>query len=61
MDRFSNMDWDAITTPINVPIYEGLLKKSHYDSDKTEFLVKGFKEGYDEVLKIDKTKQEIFH
>ena len=45
--RFDDKKWAKIKTPIKVDVYEDLLIKSSYDQNKTEFLVKGFREGFD--------------
>lgn len=37
---------ENIVTPIKVATFEQYLKETHYDPDKTNFLVKGFSEGF---------------
>ena len=41
-----NLNVDKITTPVKADILKKLLKESNYPDDKTEFLVKGFREGF---------------
>ena len=41
-----NFDLRTITTPINVPVFEAMLKESGYPAEKTKFLVQGFTEGF---------------
>ena len=49
MDKFeaSNYDLVNIVTPIRVQVLERLLRESNYDEMETEFLVKGFKFGFE--------------
>ena len=41
------MDIERIYTPINVELYETYLWQSGYDKKKTDYLIQGFKEGFD--------------
>ena len=41
------MDLEQIVTPVKVNVVEKLLRQSNYDKEETEFLIKGFKEGFD--------------
>ena len=41
-----NLDFKNIVTPVKVEIYESMLKNAGYDEQKTDFLVKGFKNGF---------------
>ena len=43
---FENLDLDNIVTPVNTIEFEKLLKETNYDKEKSEFLIKGFKEGF---------------
>ena len=45
--NYVNKDLSKIVTPVNVKIYERLLKESGYDKYKTKYLVQGFKSGFD--------------
>ena len=45
--RYENLDLTNIETPLNVNLYEQLLKDTQYDNTETKFLVKGFREGFD--------------
>lgn len=42
-----NFDLSNIVTPLNVEVYQQLLKESNYQKDKAEFLVDGFSNGFD--------------
>ena len=44
-----NESWhdDAPTTPVNLPELRRLLHESEYNSAETEFLLKGFSEGFE--------------
>ena len=42
-----NYDLTTIVTPINVDLLEQLLRRYRYDPIETDFLVKGFKSGFD--------------
>ena len=44
---FQNFDLDSLVTPIDADMLEKLLVESNYDKGETEFLVQGFKEGFD--------------
>ena len=43
---FENFDVTNLVTPVKVQVLENLQIESKYDSVKTEFLVKGFTEGF---------------
>ena len=45
--NFKNFDLDNIFTPVKPDALESLLKQTNYDKEKTEFLVNGFKNGFD--------------
>lgn len=42
-----NPDLDSLITPVNVEIYQKLLEDSHFDKEKAQMLVQGFKFGFD--------------
>lgn len=42
-----NFDINNIVTPIKVEVYEEMLRKSGFPEDKAEFLIRGFKHGFD--------------
>ena len=44
---FENFDLQQVVTPVNGDKLEELLTASGYNKEKTEFLVKGFREGFD--------------
>ena len=44
---FENFDLENVITPVNVSALEKLLIQTQYNPEKTEFLVDGFKEGFD--------------
>ena len=46
-EYYSNFDIHTIKTPVNAEILHNLLVTSGYPRDKTEFLIKGFTEGFD--------------
>lgn len=39
-------DFQKIHTPVNVKVYEKLLKRYKYDKEETAYLVKGLKQGF---------------
>ena len=45
--RFSNLNWTDIITPIKPQKLRELLRKSNYPEDETNYLFKGFTEGFD--------------
>ena len=45
--RFNNLKLDEIVSPINVDKYEYYLKRTGYNTEKTRYLVDGFKCGFD--------------
>ena len=47
IDDDSNDDLCCIVTPINVKVYEQLLRSSNYDPAEIDFLVDGFSNGFD--------------
>ena len=46
VDEYQNFDVTSIVTPVDVDKYEQLLKETKYDAKLTEYLVKGFGEGF---------------
>ena len=42
-----NYDLNNLISPVNVKVLESMLKETDYDSKETEFLIKGFTEGFD--------------
>ena len=58
VDRFENLDWRKVVTPIKVDILEDLLVKLQYDRNETAFLVKGFTEGFLIGYKGPKMRQD---
>ena len=44
---FENFDIQSVVTPVKVDVLDRLLRDSNYDSTEREFLVQGFKEGFD--------------
>ena len=46
VDYFINHDLDSIVTPIKVQVLESLLKETNYNEDKTNYLIEGFKNGF---------------
>ena len=47
VQRHVNRDLCNIVTPVKVEQLEGLLHESHYDGKEIDFLVRGFKSGFD--------------
>ena len=47
MLQFDNLDLQQIYTPVNATNLEILLKETNYDPKETEYLVNGFKNGFD--------------
>ena len=45
--QFHNYDLENIKTPVNVEVLEDLLIQSKYDKKETEFLVDGFRNGFE--------------
>lgn len=43
---YENFDLENIVTPVRVDRLRDLLEETCYDKDKTEFLIKGFTEGF---------------
>ena len=46
IEEHSNRDLEHIVTPVNAHKLRDLLNMAGYDKDKTDFLFKGFKEGF---------------
>ena len=44
---FENFDLDNVVTPVNAQVLRHLLQRSNYNPQKTEFLYRGFTEGFD--------------
>ena len=44
--QYSNFDLESVVTPVNIPVYEQLLKEVGYDERKTQFLVNSFRSGF---------------
>ena len=44
---FVNKDTHSIVTPINLKVYENLLRESQYDEEESKFLLDGFTQGFD--------------
>ena len=42
-----NFDLKNVVTPVNVPVLRRLLEETHYDTNKTQFLLEGFSSGFD--------------
>ena len=42
-----NEEWDKIITPIKVGKFAKLLKQTDYDSKKSQYLIQGFRQGFD--------------
>ena len=47
VEVFENLNLTDISTPIDADILEEMLVKSNYNRDKTRFLVRGFRRGFD--------------
>ena len=47
IEFYENFDLNQINTPLDVGQYARLLRDTHYDSEKTSFLVDGFTNGFD--------------
>ena len=45
--QYANYKLHSIETPVDVDRYEDLLKRSRYDREETEFLIHGFRHGFD--------------
>ena len=45
--NFSNSNWQAIITPVNADIFKILMREADKDEQQIEFLVSGFKQGFD--------------
>ena len=62
VDYCKNYDLENIHTPVNYKTFERLLKETNYDAKETDFLIRGFKEGFDvgyQGLPQDKAEQPI--
>ena len=44
--QFENSDLENIKTPVDVEMFEKLLKESKYDAKETKFLIDGFRDGF---------------
>ena len=44
---FSNPDYTSIITPVDVDVLERLLITTNYDREETDFIVNGFRQGFD--------------
>ena len=44
---FENFDLSNVVTPVDTSQLRRLLKEVSYDPTKTEFLIKGFEQGFD--------------
>lgn len=42
-----NFDLESLVTPINIEQYDKLLKETQYDKSKANYLVNGFRNGFD--------------
>ena len=45
--KYTNVNLHDIVTPIHVDVYEQYLRCAGFDAEKTQFLVQGFKQGFD--------------
>ena len=43
---FENFDLESIKTPVNVEVFNQLLQESRYNTEETEFLIDGFRNGF---------------
>ena len=47
LEYFLNLDLESVVTPIRIEKYEQLLRDTKYPAEDWDFLVRGFKEGFD--------------
>ena len=47
LEYFMNLDLESVVTPIRIEKYEQLLRDTKYPAEDRDFLVRGFKEGFD--------------
>ena len=47
VSRFENYDIMNIITPIKMNVLKRLLREMNYDKAKSEYLIQGFKNGFD--------------
>ena len=59
--EFENFDLKQIVTPVKVDVYETLLKQSGYDNLKTEYLVQGFRNGFNLCYKGPRRIKKTSH
>ena len=59
IEEWENFDLDGIITPVNVDELEKLLVQTNYDKKETEFLVNGFRYGFDIGYKGPMNKKEF--
>ena len=57
--EFENFDYDSIDTPVKAEIFRKLLKQSGYDANKTEYLLDGFKNGFDISYRGPQNRKDI--
>ena len=43
---FENLDLENVVTPVNVDVFEQLLREADYNESKTNYLVQGFRNGF---------------
>ena len=59
IEEWENFDLDGIITPVNVDELERLLVQTNYDKKETEFLVNGFRYGFDIGYKGPMNRKEF--
>ena len=63
VEYYENFDLTNVVSPVNVDKLENLLKLSGYDRSETDFLVKGFREGfcigYEGSMKVKQTAHNL--
>ena len=44
---YTNYDLSTVVTPVNAQVFHQLLTESNYDPAKTDYLITGFRQGFD--------------
>ena len=47
VEQYVNFDLEHIVTPVNPGVFGTLLRETNYDPTESEFLIRGFTEGFE--------------
>ena len=59
VDRFENFDISSIVSPVDADRLERLLKLTNYDKNETDYLVNGFRNGFDLEYTGPEDRQDV--